>query len=327
MQVIRQEIPAIRASASLCFGACLTLGLIAASAAMADSQFSRKAIATLQSCSEAPISGFATLKERASDEGVKEIEVFLQVEGLGNSQRAVHIHETASCEPCGSAGGHYDPGNSGESNPDANHPFHAGDLINIKSRGNIGTVNTVTSRVTLASGPLSVFDDDGSAFIVHDNPDSYCQGGEVAGCAGGSRAACGIITPIQTSDNYDLQVSTTSQRQRPTELSGAELADSAYVFLTPTYPNEAVASVDFFIDGRLVRTETAAPYDLAGTRNGGEAGRFDTERQLNDGRYTLSAVINLTSGETSYVSSVFSVDNDNQRFLNGNENRGNHGNH
>ena len=52
-----------------------------------------------------------------------------------------------------------------------------------------------TTRVTLSDGPLSVFDEDGSAFIIHTNPDSYCPEGEAAGCAGGSRAACGVITP------------------------------------------------------------------------------------------------------------------------------------
>ncbi len=54
-------------------------------------------------------------------------------------------------------------------------------------------MKTVTSRVTLSEGPLSLFDEDGSAFIIHVDPDSYCPDGEEAGCAGGARAACGII--------------------------------------------------------------------------------------------------------------------------------------
>ena len=54
-------------------------------------------------------------------------------------------------------------------------------------------LRTTTSRVTLSPGPLSVFDLDGSAFIIHVNPDTYCPGGEVAGCAGGARAACAVI--------------------------------------------------------------------------------------------------------------------------------------
>ncbi len=90
-----------------------------------DSQFSDKAIALIQSCDENQVSGFATLKERVSEEGVKQIDVYMRVEGLTDGKHAVHIHETASCQPCGSAGGHFDPGNFGMTNPDANHPFHA----------------------------------------------------------------------------------------------------------------------------------------------------------------------------------------------------------
>jgi Cu-Zn family superoxide dismutase len=58
---------------------------------------------------------------------------------------------------------------------------------------------TLTSRVTLAPGPLSIFDRDGSAFIIHTNPDTYCPDvneEEVTGCAGGGRAACGIIVSV-----------------------------------------------------------------------------------------------------------------------------------
>ena len=55
----------------------------------------------------------------------------------------------------------------------------------------------VTSRVSLSDGPLSLFDEDGSAFIIHVQPDSYCPDGVVAGCAGGARAACGVILPTR----------------------------------------------------------------------------------------------------------------------------------
>jgi len=130
-------------------------------------------------------------------EGVKQVIVELAVSGLPNSQHAVHIHETANCDPCAAAGGHFDPGPNGNPSPDGNHPFHSGDLININVDGGQGVLFTQTSRVTLAPGPLSIFDADGSAFIIHDNPDTYCPDGEVAGCAGGGRAACGIIVPAE----------------------------------------------------------------------------------------------------------------------------------
>ena len=141
-----------------------------------------------------PINGFAQLKEEKTDEGIKEVRVNMMVKGLSPGKHAVHIHETASCRPCGSAGGHFDPGDFGMTNPDANHPFHSGDLINIEAnkRGN-AHLNTTTTRVTLSDGPLSLFDPDGSAFIIHVLEDTYCPEGNVSMCAGGGRAACGVI--------------------------------------------------------------------------------------------------------------------------------------
>jgi Cu-Zn family superoxide dismutase len=117
----------------------------------------------------------------------------------------VHIHETAACEPCSAAEGHFDPGPAGFSSPDGNHPYHSGDLINIEARGRKGRgrLNVLTTRITLAPGPLSIFDADGSAFIIHVNPDTYCPGGEEAGCAGGGRVACGIIEPKSAGDDDD----------------------------------------------------------------------------------------------------------------------------
>ena len=58
-------------------------------------------------------------------------------------------------------------------------------------------LRALTTRVTLSPGPLSLFDPNGSAFIVHVNEDTFCPNGEEAGCAGGGRAACGIIRPIR----------------------------------------------------------------------------------------------------------------------------------
>ena len=143
--------------------------------------------------------GFGYLQERPSTEGVKEVDVYLRLYANDMIQRgkhAVHIHETASCNPCGSAGGHFDPGPNSNTSPDGNHPFHAGDLTNMTlDRQGRGYHMATTTRVTLSDGPLSIFDEDGSAFIIHTNPDSYCPEGEAAGCAGGSRAACGVITP------------------------------------------------------------------------------------------------------------------------------------
>ena len=72
----------------------------------------------------------------------------MKVKGLPPGNHAVHIHETADCVPCGDAAGHFDPGPNGNSSPDGNHPFHSGDLINIKvkksGKGNAKLITRTT---------------------------------------------------------------------------------------------------------------------------------------------------------------------------------------
>ena len=173
----------------------LTL-VIVVGASVSEAKGPVRATADIYDCTNTDIQvGSAQLKEEKTEEGIKEVQVMMMVKGLTPGQHAVHIHQTASCVPCGSAGGHFDPGPNSNTSPDGNHPFHSGDLINIEAnkRGN-AHLNATTTRVTLSPGPLSLFDADGSAFIIHVNPDTYCPDGAVAGCAGGARAACGIIT-------------------------------------------------------------------------------------------------------------------------------------
>lgn len=155
-----------------------------------------RAVASLEGCTDPNVGGFGFLVEKPSNEGVKEVEVTLVVFGIPDGKHAVHIHQTAACEPCAAAGGHFDPGPNSNTNPDGNHPFHSGDLINVDVRNGFGAMTTTTSRITLSAGPLSLFDADGSSFIVHVDPDTYCPAGPVAGCAGGARAACGIIQSV-----------------------------------------------------------------------------------------------------------------------------------
>ena len=167
------------------------------------------AVADVKGCTNAAITGTATLKEQVTPEGVKEVTVELTVKGLPDGKHAVHIHEVGACEPCSAAGGHHDPGPAGQSRPDSamdvtpatdiNHPFHMGDLVNLDVKNGVGTFKHTTNRVTLSPGRLSVFDADGSAIIVHTQPDTYCdEESELKkGCAGGAREACGVIRPVK----------------------------------------------------------------------------------------------------------------------------------
>ena len=156
------------------------------------------ATAEIRACDDQEVLGTATFRERASDEGIKLVDIDLEVQGLSDGRHAVHVHETAACEPCGAAGGHHDPGPFGKSTPDApdfNHPFHGGDLLNLEVSDGAGALRTTSSRFTLSAGRLSVFDEDGSALIIHSNPDEYCDQEDelTAGCAGGARDACGVL--------------------------------------------------------------------------------------------------------------------------------------
>jgi Cu-Zn family superoxide dismutase len=129
--------------------------------------------------------------------GAKAVEVTVTVTGLKPGPHGVHLHQFGKCEApdFASAGGHFDPGPSGNVDPDANHPFHMGDLANlVADTTGKGTLKITTSRVTLGDGPLSVFDPDGTAIIIHANPDQGVTGQPKSGVSGGPRVACGVIT-------------------------------------------------------------------------------------------------------------------------------------
>jgi Cu-Zn family superoxide dismutase len=122
--------------------------------------------------------------------------VVARVEGLTPGLHGFHIHEIGRCDPpaFSTAGGHFDPGPSGNSQPDANHPFHLGDLPNLVANdAGVAHLNAETSRVTLSPGPLSIFDADGSAVVVHANRDQGIPGSPGSGVSGGPRLACGLI--------------------------------------------------------------------------------------------------------------------------------------
>lgn len=137
-------------------------------------------------------------------DGAKYVHIHLNLEGdpatLTPGLHAVHIHEKAACDCEGfkCAGGHFDPGPSGNTDPDANHGYHAGDLpsILIDEEGK-GTLEAITTRFTLSDGPVSILGKDsapeGTSIMVHGNPDPYTPGDSGSGHSGGPRLACGTI--------------------------------------------------------------------------------------------------------------------------------------
>jgi Cu-Zn family superoxide dismutase len=140
------------------------------------------------------ISGRAEFVEHPQGTG-RIVDVSLTVTGLKPGMHGVHLHAVGKCEPdFAAAGGHFDPGPAGNPDPDANHPFHMGDLPNIEANASgRGTMRVVTTRVTLSDGPVSLLDSDGSAIIIHGNEDQMKTGEPKSGVSGGPRVACGVI--------------------------------------------------------------------------------------------------------------------------------------
>ena len=107
----------------------------------------------------------------------------------------MHLHAIGKCDPdFTAAGGHFDPGPAGNPDVDTNHPFHMGDLPNLTvDASGVGTARFRTTRVSLTEGPLSVFDADGTAIIIHANQDKGITGEPKSGVGGGARIACGLL--------------------------------------------------------------------------------------------------------------------------------------
>ena len=141
------------------------------------------------------ITGTAEFVEHGMGTG-KMVDITVTVNGLKPGMHGVHLHAVGKCEPDFTAsGGHFDPGPAGNMDPDANHPFHMGDIPNLDvPASGRGTMKVSTTRVTLSEGPLSLFDADGSAIIIHGNPDQGITGPAKSGVSGGPRVACGVIS-------------------------------------------------------------------------------------------------------------------------------------
>ncbi len=120
------------------------------------------------------------------------VRILVDVNGVTPGTKAVHIHQTGRCDPPSfeSAGAHFNPTNAehGTSNP---RGPHAGDLLNITvdSTGR-GHMEVTATRVSLEKGTGSLFDADGSALVLHEDPDDMRT--DPAGNSG-ARIACGVI--------------------------------------------------------------------------------------------------------------------------------------
>lgn len=124
-----------------------------------------------------------------------DVEVTVRVTGLKPGLHGMHLHAIGTCSPdFAAAGGHFDPGPAGNADVDMNHPFHMGDLPNLTvDASGVGTLKAKTTRVSLTDGPLTVFDADGTAVVIHANQDKGTTGESKSGVGGGARIACGVL--------------------------------------------------------------------------------------------------------------------------------------
>lgn len=173
----------------------LVFGLVLGQSSPAQSQ-----LKTRVEIAGADITGTLILTQR--DNGLVQIRGTIQGDPatLTPGLHGLHIHAVGVCEPdaqppFSTSGGHFDPGPFGSELPvEANHPYHLGDLPNLEvDEQGQATYNALTSRVTLSESPLSVFDENGSAIIIHQLPDQQKAGG-TGPEAGGGRLACGVVT-------------------------------------------------------------------------------------------------------------------------------------
>lgn len=114
------------------------------------------------------------------------------IKDIPTGEHGFHIHQTGSCETPDfeSAGGHYSP-RENEHGYLVPEGYHAGDMPNqFAGDDNILQGQVFNPNVTLGEGEATLFDADGSALIVHSDPDDYKS--QPAGAAG-SRIACAII--------------------------------------------------------------------------------------------------------------------------------------
>jgi Cu-Zn family superoxide dismutase len=159
--------------------AALRLGLACAcaSATLAFAQTSQQATATFFN-PQGQIIGNATLTQTAGG-----VLIEIDVSNVSEGEHGFHIHETGACNAADgfkSAGGHFEPAQP-----------HAGDMPNqfVGTNGKL-RAHILNPNVTLGDGATSLFDADGSAVIIHADPDDYAS--QPTGNAG-DRIACAVI--------------------------------------------------------------------------------------------------------------------------------------
>ena len=163
--------------------ACAALATVLASMAVSATD---KAVADLLDV-EGSVIGKATFEQ--TPHGVL---MYIEAAGLPPGGHGIHLHSVGACTPDFSAAkGHINPEGvkHGLRNPEG--PDN-GDLPNLYvAADGSAKAEFFTTRVSVAEGSMpALLDEDGSAVIIHDQPDDHMT--QPIGGAGG-RIGCGII--------------------------------------------------------------------------------------------------------------------------------------
>jgi Cu-Zn family superoxide dismutase len=172
--------------------ALTALTLAVTTAGAHDDDSTRRAAADLVGPTGAPL-GTVRLLERDG-----RIIVAADVDGLEPGFHGFHVHTVGSCvaPAFASAGGHLSPAG-------VSHPEHVGDMpVLMVNADGTARASFRTDRFRLAD----LFDDDGSAIIVHADPDNYANiptgrydpdpdATTLATGDSGGRVACGTVKP------------------------------------------------------------------------------------------------------------------------------------
>jgi Cu-Zn family superoxide dismutase len=141
----------------------------------------------------ADVSGKAmgTAQLTQTDKGVL---IALDLKDVPPGPHGFHIHQTGTCDGAAkftSAGGHFAVAGQEHGFHSGKGP-HAGDMPNlIVPESGVLKQQIFTPGVTLGAGENSLFDADGSAFVIHAKGDDYRS--QPAGDSG-DRIACAVIT-------------------------------------------------------------------------------------------------------------------------------------
>ena len=134
----------------------------------------------------------ATIGQAIFEQTPTGVLITVELAGLPPGAHGIHLHSVGACAPDFTAAkGHINPDGASHGLRHPQGPDN-GDLPNLfVAADGSAKAQFFTTRVSLAGGALpALLDTDGSAVIVHENPDDHLT--QPIGGAGG-RIACGIV--------------------------------------------------------------------------------------------------------------------------------------